>query len=38
LLSIFFAFWGSGIFSAKRALIKENAREEAHFWHTNDQK
>src|SRR6185437_364295 len=38
LLSVVFAFWGSGICSAKNALIEENKRQEAHFWHVNDQK
>jgi len=33
LLSAFFAFWGSGMFSAENALKKENKREEDHFWH-----
>lgn len=35
-LSVFFVYWGSGIFSAKRALIKENRREEDHFWHRDE--
>ena len=37
-LSIFFAFFGAGTFSAIRALKKENKREEDHFWHRDDQK
>ncbi len=37
ILSIFFAYWGSGIFSAENALKKENKREEDHFWHRDTQ-